>query len=159
MMKFAVLATLLVATVIATPDCYDGTVAKRDKSYMELLPKMMFYGQTDWLMLDAGANCAYYTYRDTLFKSYSPSVTGIYFVFYKGNNYQCNLDNQLLNLNSGEWLYANTFFADPSVCGYYVGVANGGATPGLFQVIRTSAEALRITLTVAAMAAATYMLN
>ena len=158
MNKLSILA-LLVVSALATPDCYDESVSRRVPGYMDVLPSLMYYGQVDYMEIDAGANCAYYTYRDTLFRSYSESITGIYFVFYKSDDYQCVLDNNLENYPEDKWLYANTFFADPSVCGYYVGVANGGVESGMFQLIRTSAEALRITLTATALIAATYLLN
>lgn len=64
-----------------------------------------------------------------------------------------------MNYPAGQWLYANTFFADPSVCGYYVGVANGGDEAAMFQIIRTSAEALKVAVTAVALFTATYLLN
>ncbi len=158
MNKLAILS-LFVAAALATPDCYDESVSRKVPGYMDVLPSLLYYGQVDYMEIDAGANCAYYTYRDTLFRSYSSSITGIYFVFYKGDDYQCNLDNSLESYPEGKWLYANTFFADPSVCGYFVGIANSGAESGMFQIIRTSAEDLRITLTATALVAATYFLN
>lgn len=66
--QLAILA-LLVASAFATPDCYDDTVSRIVPGYMDVLPTLMYYGQVDYMEIDAGSNCAYYTYRDTLFRS------------------------------------------------------------------------------------------
>lgn len=47
-MKLFILAALL-STVFATPDCYDYSVTTLRQDYFEVLPKLLFYGQTDWL--------------------------------------------------------------------------------------------------------------
>ena len=61
---------LLILRVTATPDCYDFSVSNLRDDYFEVLPKLLFYGQVDWLELQSGRNCAFYTYGDVFFKSY-----------------------------------------------------------------------------------------
>lgn len=86
-MKLLVLALLAATTVWATPDCYDFSVTTLSTSYFEVLPTLLYYGKVDWLTLNSGKNCAFYTYGDVFFQSYSTSfLSGIYFRFYKGNN-------------------------------------------------------------------------
>lgn len=81
-----ILALLLITETLATPDCYDFSVTRKRADFMEFLPLVMFYNKVDWLELDAGQNCAFYTYGNVHFKSYNSSVVGIYFKFYKGTN-------------------------------------------------------------------------
>jgi hypothetical protein len=81
-----ILALLFASQVIATPDCYDYSVTRKRTDYMEFLPLVMFYNKVDWMELDPGQNCAFYTYGDVFFKSYNTSVVGIHFKFYKGTN-------------------------------------------------------------------------
>ena len=45
-------------------------------------------------------------------------------------------------LKNGTWLYANSLYSDPTVCGYFVGVANSGSNNRTFQIIRSGAQAL-----------------
>jgi hypothetical protein len=80
-----IIASLLLALVGATPDCYDFTVTQVKKNYLEILPELIYFGHVDWLMLDAGQNCAFYTYEDVWFKAYDPQISGIYFTFTKGS--------------------------------------------------------------------------
>jgi len=141
---------------LATPDCYDYSVTTLREDYFEFLPKMLFYGKSDWLALKHGENCAFYTYGDVFFRSYHSSVSGIYFVFRKvlGSS-TCKLNNTLMTFPNGTWLYANSLYADPNVCGYYVGVANAGSNNRTFQIIRASAKAL----TIGAIAAGTIVIS
>jgi hypothetical protein len=55
---------------------------------------------------------------------------------------------------NGTWLYANSLYSDPTVCGYFVGIANAGSNNRTFQIIRAGAQALGLTAitTVAALA-------
>ena len=77
------------------------------------------------------------------FKSYHSSVSGIYFVFRKVlGSATCKLDNKMQNFGNGTWLYANSLYADPTVCGYFVGVANAGSNNRTFQIVRAGAQAL-----------------
>ena len=86
-MKLLVLALILATTVLATPDCYDYSVTTLRTDYFEVLPLLLYYGKVDWMKLNAASNCAFYTYGDVFFQSYSTSyVSGIYFIFNKGNN-------------------------------------------------------------------------
>ncbi len=86
---------LLSSIAIATPDCYDFSVTEKREDYMDMLPKLLFYGQVDWLKLQSGKNCAFYTYGDVFFRSYHPTVSGIYFVFRKTLGSTCKLENKL----------------------------------------------------------------
>jgi hypothetical protein len=95
-MKLIILVLALLSTVLATPDCYDYSVTTLRDDYFEVLPKLLFYGQTDWLTIQPGENCAFYTYGDVFFKSYHSSVSGIYFVFRKVlGSATCKLDNKM----------------------------------------------------------------
>ena len=114
--------------------------------YIELLPKLMFYGQVDWLKLQPGKNCGFYTYGDVFFKSFDPTVTAIYFIFKKTLSSTCELDATLQTFKNETWLYANSIYSDPKVCGYYVGVANGGSVDQMFSVIRTGAKLIKTSL-------------
>ena len=55
---------------------------------------------------------------------------------------------------NGTWLYANSLYSDPTVCGYFVGIANSGSNNRTFQIIRSGAQALGVAAmtTVAALA-------
>ena len=61
----------------------------------EFLPKILYYGQVDWLKLETGKNCAFYTYGDVFFRSYHSTVSGIYFIFRKTLGSTCQLENKL----------------------------------------------------------------
>ena len=63
-------STLLLSLVSATADCYDFSVTEKREDYMEFLPNMLYYGQVDWLKIQGGKNCAFYTYGDVFFQSY-----------------------------------------------------------------------------------------
>ena len=39
----------------------------------------------------------------------------------------CELENKLNTFTNGSWLYANSLYSDPTICGYYVGIANAGS--------------------------------
>jgi len=54
----------------------------------------------------------------------------------------CVLDNTLRTFPNGTWLYANSLFSDPNVCGYFVGIANAGSKNRTVQIVRAGAEAL-----------------
>ena len=79
----------------ATADCYDFSVTEMSDSYFEMLPKMLFYGNVDWMKLKAGKNCGFYTYGDVFVKTYDSTVSGIYFVFKKTLGTTCELDATL----------------------------------------------------------------
>lgn len=80
---------------MATPDCYDFSVTSINDNYFEFLPKMLFYGQVDWMTLKAGKNCGFYTYGDVFIKTYDSSVSGIYFKFTKTLGTTCELNSTL----------------------------------------------------------------
>lgn len=84
MKGYLLLGALLASSVLATPDCYDFTVTSLNKDYMEFLPMMAYYNKIDWLTIEPGKNCAFYTYGNVFFKSYNPNVVGINFRFLKG---------------------------------------------------------------------------
>jgi hypothetical protein len=113
-------------------------------TYFEILPKLLFYGQTDWISLQERKNCGFYTYGDVFFKSYHPNVTAIYFVFKKTLNSICQLDTTIRTFKNQTWLYANSLGADPKVCGYFVGVANAAPTEHLIHLIRSTAVRLGV---------------
>jgi hypothetical protein len=73
-MKSSLTALLLLAALssvtYATPDCYDFSVTEIRNDYIDMLPKLLFYGQVDWLKLYSGKNCAFYTYGDVFFRSF-----------------------------------------------------------------------------------------
>lgn len=121
------LASLAISLVSGTPDCYDWSVTEKRDDYMEFLPNMLYYGQVDWIKLQGGKNCAFYTYGDVFFQSYHSSVSGIYFIFRKTLSSTCELENKLNTFTNGSWLYANSLYSDPTICGYYVGIANAGS--------------------------------
>lgn len=50
----------------------------------------------------------------------------------------------MMTFKNGTWLHANSLYADPTVCGYFVGVANAGSNNRTFQIIRSSAQAIGI---------------
>lgn len=99
-MKAILLAAIWAYSALATPDCYDFTVTKLNRKYMEVVPLFLYYNQVDWMTIQANSNCGFYTYGDVLFKSYSPDVTGIYFVFNKAPNLLCNLNNLANTFNN-----------------------------------------------------------
>jgi hypothetical protein len=70
-------------------------------------------------------------------------VSGIYFVFRKTLGSTCQLENKLQTFNNGSWLYANSLYADPTICGYFVGIANAGSANQTVQIIRSSATLLK----------------
>ena len=47
------IASLLLVSVTGTPDCYDYSVTT-ELTYFELLPMLLYYGQVDWMTLNAG---------------------------------------------------------------------------------------------------------
>ena len=49
-----------------------------------------------------------------------------------------------MTFGNGTWLYANSLNADPTVCGYFVGIANAGSNNRTFQIIRSGATELAI---------------
>ncbi len=78
-------AVLILGSVHATPDCYDFTVTKIKRDYLEVLPLLMYYNKVDWMTLEPNSNCAFYTYGDVFFKAYDTGIAGIYFRFLKGD--------------------------------------------------------------------------
>ena len=50
-MKLILLSLALLAGVLATPDCYDFSVTTRREDFFEPLPKLLFYGNVDWLTI------------------------------------------------------------------------------------------------------------
>lgn len=94
-MKSLFITALLFVLSRATPDCYDFSVTTLQDNTFELLPKMLFYTHVDWMTLDAGKNCGFYTYGDVFIKSYDTSVSGIYFVFKKTLGTTCTLDSTM----------------------------------------------------------------
>jgi hypothetical protein len=48
-MRLILLAAAVLSSAFATPDCYDFSVTTLNTEYFEVLPKLLFYGQTDWL--------------------------------------------------------------------------------------------------------------
>lgn len=135
------LFSVLLALVSATPDCYDYSVTTLSEDYFEVLPKMLFYGNIDWMKLQGGKNCGFYTYGDVFIRTYDPSTSGIYFKFTKTLGSTCQLDTTLNTFKNETWLYANSLNADQNVCGYYVGVANSGSEERMLQIIRSGAVA------------------
>lgn len=53
----------------ATPDCFDFSVTTHLSEYFDFLPKLLFYGNVDWMRLQPGKNCGFYTYGDVFFQS------------------------------------------------------------------------------------------
>ena len=158
-MQTLTILSLLILSVVATPDCYDFSVTSKKTDYLEVLPSLLFYRQVDWLMLESGQNCGFYTYGDVFLKSYDADVSGIYFVFKKGASLTCNLDSTKHDYTNSKWLYANSLNAASDVCGYYVGVANSGSTAKMFQVIRTAADTLKWSVSIFTIFMTTYLLN
>ena len=50
-MKLILLSVALLSTVLATPDCYDVSVTTKREDFFEPLPKLHFYGTSDWLAI------------------------------------------------------------------------------------------------------------
>jgi hypothetical protein len=50
-MKLIILASAVLSMVLATPDCYDFSVTTLREDFFEPLPKLLFYGSTDWLTI------------------------------------------------------------------------------------------------------------
>ena len=134
-----VLFSVLAAFVTATPDCYDYSVTTISEDYFDLLPKMLFYGNVDWMKLQGGKNCGFYTYGDVFIRTYDASTSGIYFTFTKTLGSTCQLNTTLNTFKNETWLYANSLNADQNVCGYYVGVANSGSVERMLQIVRSEA--------------------
>ena len=138
-MKSLLISALLLSLAAATPDCYDFSVTSPQSDYFELLPQMLFYGNIDWMKLQGGKNCGFYTYGDVFLRTYDPSTTGIYFKFTKTLGSTCQLNTTLNTFKNETWLYANSLNADQTICGYYVGVANSGSVERMVQIIRSGA--------------------
>mgnify|MGYP001286624002 CR=1 FL=1 len=117
---------------VCTPDCYNFTegITKKWNGYTEPLPPNLKGLRVDWMTIKPGKNCAFYTFSDIYFASFHPGVQGIYLNFLNQSSTvtsgaPCTLESTKINtLNSGTWLYANSFSAPKNICGYYVGVAN-----------------------------------
>jgi len=62
------------------------------------------------------------------------------------------------HFKNGTWLYANSLYADPTVCGYFVGIANAGSNNRTFQIVRASAQALGAAVTIAGLAALSWFI-
>ena len=108
----AILLAILVYSALATPDCYDFSVTKLNRDYMEVVPLFLYYNSVDWLTIQGNSNCGFYTYGDVFYKGYSDKLQGVYFKFYKGDDLTCNLDNTLLNFKNETWIYSNSIQAD-----------------------------------------------
>lgn len=65
------LSAVLFSHVTATPDCYDMSVTEMREDYLELLPTLLFHGKVDWMNLQSGNNCGFYTYGDVFFQSFN----------------------------------------------------------------------------------------
>jgi hypothetical protein len=89
------LSAAALAIVSATPDCYDFSVTTQSEDFFDMLPKMLFYGNVDWMKLQGGKNCGFYTYGDVFLRTYDPSTTGIYFKFTKTLGSTCQLNKTL----------------------------------------------------------------
>ena len=50
-MKLILLTAAVLSVAYATPDCYDFSVTTLRYDYFETLPKLLFYGQADWLTI------------------------------------------------------------------------------------------------------------
>ncbi|TNV84657.1 hypothetical protein FGO68_gene14300 [Halteria grandinella] len=116
------------ALVSAAPDCYDYSVTTPSADYFDMLPKMLFYGNVDWMTIQGGKNCGFYTYGDVFLRTYDASTNGIYFVFTKTLGTDCTLNLTMQNFKNETWLYANS-----------VGFANSGSVEQMVQIIRTGA--------------------
>jgi hypothetical protein len=136
-------SALFSSLVTCTADCYDFSVTTMNDTYFEFLPQLLFYGSVDWMSLQKGKNCGFYTYGDVFIKTYNKNTTGIYFVFKKTLGTTCTLDSTLRTFNNETWLYANSLNADPNVCGYYVGIANSASEDVMINIVRSAAEMLR----------------
>ena len=56
----------------------------------------------------------------------------------------CTLDSGVTAYTNKDWLYAQSFYGNPTTCGFFVTITNAHATDAqMFQVIRTSAELLK----------------
>jgi hypothetical protein len=142
-MKY-LLATIavLVGTALAA-DCWDAqnSDVKINKDFMDILPQAMFYGRSEWMDLNAGASCDFYTYGDVFFRSYSTSGISATKTEFKLNaNGACTNTNAQSTFQSLSWAPASSFSAEPLVCGYYVKVTNSGAK-GMFMTVRSGAMA------------------
>lgn len=47
-----IIAGLLLASVFATPDCYDYSVTTEVSNYLEVLPILLYFDKVDWMMLE-----------------------------------------------------------------------------------------------------------
>ncbi|CDW71452.1 UNKNOWN [Stylonychia lemnae] len=155
----AILIAIFSYSALATPDCYDFSVTKIIRDYMEIVPMFLYYNQVDWIVIQGGASCGFYTYGDVFYKSYSDKLQGVYFRFYKGNDLQCNLNNNIVTFKNESWIYSNSIPANQELCGYYVGVANSGTEPAKFTIIRTSAILLKMSVSIIAAVSAIILLN
>ena len=106
-----IIAAVLLSSVLATPDCYDFSVTQVKANYLEILPTLLYFNHVDWMLLDPGQNCAFYTYGDVFFKAYDADVVAIYFKFTKGSGLTCTLDATIADFKTTTWLYSNTMMA------------------------------------------------
>lgn len=155
MVSLVVLFVSLFAFATCTPDCYNFTegITRKWNSYSDAMPPNLDNKRMDWLTIQGGKNCGFYTFSDVFFSSFNTSVLqGIYlrFVNVSGQNgvSTCSLEStNMFTYPSGSWLYANSTNAIPNVCGFYVGIANTGADTQAFQIIRAEWEGLNSTTT------------
>ena len=141
-MKY-LLATIavLIGTTLAA-DCWDAQNAdvKINKDFMDILPQAMFYGRSEWMDLNAGASCDFYTYGDVFFRTYDTGVSATKTVFKLNGAGACANTNAQSTFKSLTWAPASSFSAEPLVCGYYIKVTNSAAK-GMFMTVRSGAMA------------------
>ena len=124
-------------------DCFSWSVTKRAE-YLDVLGSLMYYDMINWINLDASKTCSFSAYGDTNVKFFSNDLTATYQEFYKADDLSCTLDTETYDISNYQWLYSQSLFADPTLCGFRLSITNGHVSEAqMFQVIRTNAELLK----------------
>lgn len=140
--------SVLINFAFGTPDCYNFTegITKKWNGYEEIAIPSMSGKRMDWLTINSGKNCGFYTFSDVYFNSFNSTLAGIYLRFVNTSSangtWSCSLESpSMYTFTSGTWLYANSRQSQATVCGYYVGIANSDTTQAqAFQIIRLASE-------------------
>ena len=130
----------LMQTAQAT-DCFGWSWTKR-ASYMEMLPQLLYYDKVDWINLDPGRTCTFFSTEAVFLLLINKNLTATYQT-YKDTSGRCRLTTDPAKpYINGSWIYSNHILQDsPDVCGFLISIRNPNTVgSAMFEVIRSAAS-------------------
>ena len=132
------IALSLLQTVQAV-DCFGWSWTKR-ASYMEMLPQLLYYDKVDWINLDPGRTCTFFSTEAVFLLLINKNLTASYQT-YRDSSGKCTLQGTSKPYINGSWIYSNHILQEsPDVCGFLTSITNPNAKgSAMFEVIRSAA--------------------